>query len=167
MSRVLIIGYGNPLRCDDGFGWHLAERLQATLRNPEVEVVACHQLTPDLAERIRHADYVVFADATTEPLSDKVSLRRLQTEHGADAAMPASVSHHLDPQALLTMAHTLYGACHCTAFLLTANPCDLGYGAKLSPPMEGTLDLAVKRMMGLCEFLAPTSLPYSLTSQLA
>ena len=30
MGRVLIIGYGNPLRGDDGFGWHAAERLRET-----------------------------------------------------------------------------------------------------------------------------------------
>jgi len=28
MPHTLIIGYGNPLRGDDGFGWHAALRLR-------------------------------------------------------------------------------------------------------------------------------------------
>ena len=27
VAASLVIGYGNPLRSDDGVGWHVAERL--------------------------------------------------------------------------------------------------------------------------------------------
>jgi hydrogenase maturation protease len=61
MARVLIVGYGNPLRGDDGLGWHAAEALRAAL--PEAEILAVHQLTPELAEDASRAELVIFLDA--------------------------------------------------------------------------------------------------------
>ena len=52
MARVLILGYGNPLRSDDGLGWQVAVQLFRTNTSPEVLVLPCHQLTPELAEPI-------------------------------------------------------------------------------------------------------------------
>jgi hydrogenase maturation protease len=49
MARVLIIGYGNPFRSDDGLGWQIANELSRTNRSAETEVLPCHQLTPELA----------------------------------------------------------------------------------------------------------------------
>ena len=49
MRRVLIIGYGNPLRADDGVGWQAARRLAELRQDEFVETLALHQLTPELA----------------------------------------------------------------------------------------------------------------------
>jgi hydrogenase maturation protease len=51
MPGTLIIGYGNPLREDDGVGWQVADQL---LKNSEgsIKVLTAHQLTPELAEPI-------------------------------------------------------------------------------------------------------------------
>jgi hydrogenase maturation protease len=64
MTRALIIGYGCPLRGDDAFGWHAAHRLLKLAGNDSVQVLATHQLTPELAEPISHADLVIFIDAS-------------------------------------------------------------------------------------------------------
>lgn len=153
MSHVLIIGYGNPLRCDDGFGWHFAQRLQQQVHAPEIEVIACHQLTPDLAERIRCADHVIFADASNEPMASELSLRKIE----ADPAGSANLTHHLNPQTLLAMARTLFGRCPRHAFLLTARAHELGFSAELSAQLTAVLDKAVERAVLLCEFLVPST----------
>ena len=44
---VLVVGYGNALRTDDGVGWHAAERLADDPRLADATVIAVHQLTPD------------------------------------------------------------------------------------------------------------------------
>ena len=50
MNRgVLVIGYGNVLRSDDGVGWHVTERLASDARFASVTVLQRHQLTPELA----------------------------------------------------------------------------------------------------------------------
>src|SRR5580704_15594719 len=48
--RTLVIGYGNPLRSDDALGWHASRLLAQALAGQEVDVITCHQLTPELAE---------------------------------------------------------------------------------------------------------------------
>ena len=63
MARIVIVGYGNPLRSDDGLGWRVAEELSRRLSPPEVEVIVRHQLTPELADDVRNADAVFFIDA--------------------------------------------------------------------------------------------------------
>ena len=45
-AGVLVVGYGNPLRGDDGFGCHAAALLAADPRLEEARVLARHQLTP-------------------------------------------------------------------------------------------------------------------------
>jgi len=61
-ATVLVIGYGNPGRRDDGLGPALAERLQE-LRLPGVDVDADYQLTVEDAAAAAEHDVVVFADA--------------------------------------------------------------------------------------------------------
>lgn len=63
MCCALIIGYGNPLRGDDGFGWHVADRLTELLNDESAKILAVHQLTPELAESIGEAKLVIFVDA--------------------------------------------------------------------------------------------------------
>ena len=51
MTRnTLIIGYGNPLRGDDGVGQAVARAFEAEAAIEGAEVVSCRQLTPELAE---------------------------------------------------------------------------------------------------------------------
>ncbi|MFP4437260.1 MAG: hydrogenase maturation protease [Chloroflexaceae bacterium] len=122
MRSLLIIGYGNPLRGDDGVGWHAAHKLARAICAPHVRVLACHQLTLDLAEPISQADAVIFIDAcapgtcttgtiptSTQHLPDGDRLF-LQPVH-PDPATPGISSHHLTPAALLTSTHVLYGTC--------------------------------------------------------
>ena len=70
-ATVLVIGYGNPGRLDDGLGPALAEAL-AALELPGVTVEANYQLTVEDAAAVAEHDVVVFADASVngpEPYS--------------------------------------------------------------------------------------------------
>ena len=56
--KTLIIGYGSTLRCDDGIGYIIAEQLmdeppsQISDLKSQIDVIARHQLTPDLADAV-------------------------------------------------------------------------------------------------------------------
>ena len=67
---ILIIGYGNSLRGDDGAGLLLAEGLEEAwqARQVEVERLAVHQLTPELTLEISREEVtsVVFVDTRAE-----------------------------------------------------------------------------------------------------
>src|SRR5579862_3803538 len=64
--RILIVGYGNPLRRDDALGWHASRLLAEALVGKDVEVITCHQLTPELAEPLSRCQRAVFIDADAE-----------------------------------------------------------------------------------------------------
>ena len=74
---VLVIGYGNSLRTDDGVGPRVAELVAADPRLAGAVVVACHQLTPELALDMSAARLIVLVDATTEVAPGVVVVRRV------------------------------------------------------------------------------------------
>jgi hydrogenase maturation protease len=59
---VVVIGYGNTLRGDDGAGPAVAQAI-ADRALPGVRSLAVPQLTPELAEIVAEANLVVFVDA--------------------------------------------------------------------------------------------------------
>lgn len=106
MARVLVLGYGNPLRCDDGLGWQVAVQLFRANTSPDVEVLPCHQLTPELAEPVSRAEVVLFVDCRRGGSPGEFSCEELCPESG-----PVPFTHHLSPTALLDLSSELYGAC--------------------------------------------------------
>ena len=90
---VLIVGYGNALRTDDGLGWHAAERLAGDPRLAGATVLRRHQLTPELALDISLADLVVLVDASHGPAAGTFTVTPV-----ARAGAPGmSWTHHLSP----------------------------------------------------------------------
>ena len=105
MPGTLIIGYGNPLRGDDAIGCHAARELEQHFWNdPDVEVIAAQQLTPEMAEDISHRDFVLFLDASFGEPPGTITRITVSPEPG-----PGGFSHHLTPSSLLTAAEQLYG----------------------------------------------------------
>lgn len=127
MARVLILGYGNPLRCDDGLGWQVAVQLFRANQSPEVLVLPCHQLTPELAEPIGRAETVLFIDSTRQGTPGEFHCEQIGSQPG-----PASFTHHLSPAGLLDLSSELYGSCP-KAYLLTICGESFEMGDSLSP----------------------------------
>lgn len=102
-ETVLLLGYGNPGRLDDGLGAALAAQVEL-LALPGVTVQADYQLCLEDAEAVARHDVVIFADAATsgaEPFS-------FQTVD-ADSSLSFS-THALRPEAVLGLAQKLFGA---------------------------------------------------------
>lgn len=143
MSRVLIIGYGNPLRSDDGLGWHAAERLRSELADPEIEIRAVHQLTPELADPLSRARRVIFIDAAAEGEPGTLQRRSLTPSAGGDA-----FTHHATPSALLAAARSLYG--HAPEAILFSVPAEsVAFGESLSPMVRQALDELVEQITAM------------------
>jgi hydrogenase maturation protease len=133
MARVLVLGYGNSLRSDDGLGWQAAVEMARTNLSPDVTILPCHQLTPDLAEPVQRADTVIFLDCAREGDAGDVRCRELAPE-----AVPISLTHDLSPSALLALASELYGVCP-RAYLLTICGESYAPGEMLSPKVSRQL----------------------------
>jgi hydrogenase maturation protease len=104
-GAVLVVGYGNPLRGDDGVGWHAAGRLAADPRLAGARVLARHQLVPELAVDVAGASLVVLVDATAGGEPGSILIRRVWPRRPA----PGSWSHHLDPESLAGLVESVYG----------------------------------------------------------
>jgi hydrogenase maturation protease len=99
--KILIIGYGNTLRNDDGVGVRTAEAIE-TKNWPDTRVITTHQLTPELAEDIAGVDRVIFVDAT---LSECVDTRLQSLE------IPTGwrfFGHAETPESLLAFTRSIY-----------------------------------------------------------
>lgn len=101
--RVLLIGYGNPGRLDDGLGPALAEAVEGW-RLPNVTVEADYQLTVENSAAAAEHDVVVFADAAVDG-APPFRFHRLSPR-----AEVSFSSHSLSPAAVLGLAHDLFGA---------------------------------------------------------
>jgi hypothetical protein len=51
MARVLIVGYGNPLKSDDSLGWRASEEIVRQLSSSKMKVMRVHQLAPELRKK--------------------------------------------------------------------------------------------------------------------
>lgn len=164
VQRLLIIGYGNPLRGDDGVGWHTAHMLAQIVQDQHVRIVACQQLTPDLSEPISQADAVLFIDACwpTVPASVPNHPGTEQQEAANNRlvcypvfptpTLPSSFSHQLDPPALLTCAQILYQHCPVAVqFGVVATSFD--YGETLSPDVRACIPGLIARVQAWIERL--------------
>lgn len=146
MSRILIVGYGNPIRGDDALGWRAAERLRELVTDPSVEILTLHQLAPELMEPLSQADLAVFIDAGVGPEPGAVLERRLDPRPSGSA----SFTHHAPPEALLWGARALYGRA-AEGRMITVTGADFSYSMDLSPTVEARLEdvaSAVLRLIG-------------------
>lgn len=101
-TRVLVIGYGNPGRGDDGLGPALAAQIEA-LGLAGVTVECDYQLMVDHAPLIAAHDLVVFVDAMIG-LAVPYDLTAV-----VDTQPQTLGSHQVTPQAALALARLLFG----------------------------------------------------------
>jgi hydrogenase maturation protease len=100
--NVLLIGYGNPGRGDDGLGPAFSEAM-AERGLAGLDVDTDYQLVAEHALTVTDYDLVVFADAmmdTDQPF---------RFERLASARPETLGSHSLRPETVLALADTLYG----------------------------------------------------------
>ncbi len=146
-THTLIIGYGNPLRGDDGLGWVAADMLTPLTDPAHVEIMTCHQLTPDLAETISRAAQVIFIDAAVEGTPGDVQIHPLTAPPTSD---DGTFTHHLDAAGLLELAASLYQATP-PAHLVTVCGFDFSFREGLSEGMQAVLNDVVLAVLGLIE----------------
>ena len=137
---VLLIGFGNPGRLDDGLGPALARAIEK-LDLPGVTVDADYQLTVEnSAEAAKHR-IVIFADADTggpEPFW----LKRIEPS-GSGVTFS---THSIDPRAVLALARDLFGA-EPEGFLLGIRGYAFNeFGEGLSEKAEANLAAAVRHL---------------------
>ena len=149
MPKILIIGYGNPLRSDDGLGWHAIRELSRGVESPDVELLPCHQLTPDLADKIATAGTVIFIDAIQIEESDAGPEGPIVSEISPSAGSSA-FSHELTPATLLDLSRQLYGGCP-RAYTVSLRGESFAFGEALSPSVAKALPELIQKVCALVQ----------------
>ncbi len=140
-TSLLVIGYGNTLRSDDGVGPRVAEAVEA-LCLPGVRTLVCQQLSPEHADPISQADTVVFVDAAVDA-PNEIQLRPL--EAGDTCQLMA---HAADPRTMLALARDVFGHAP-RAWWLTIPAVNLEFSEHLSSQAQAGLAEAVARILSL------------------
>lgn len=102
-KRILVIGYGNPGRQDDGLGPECARRIDSW-QLAQVDTQDNYQLTVEDAFDIAQYDAVIFADASLEAIESF----HFYPMSAADEARIGS--HSLSPAAVVELSRTLFNA---------------------------------------------------------
>lgn len=148
--RVLVIGFGNTLRRDDGAGVVAARLLAADARLAADDVVVreAYQLLPEMALDLGEATLAVFVDADARGLPGSVEIRQIDplsaARTDADArGEPGASSHHVGAGELVALAAELTGHAP-RAVAIGIGVADLELGEGLSPAVEAALPRVVE-----------------------
>jgi hydrogenase maturation protease len=144
-NHQLIIGYGNPLRSDDGVGQVVAAEIAAGQAN--LSTIACHQLLPEHAEAISQAGRVIFVDAAVGSEPGKITVQPVEP----CAAGSAGRIHDFTPATLMAYAQRLYGHAP-PATLVTVQGFSFAYSESLSGGMTAVLPELLARISALLHY---------------
>jgi len=147
-AKVFVVGYGNPLRGDDGVGQAVAQVVARQRGHLPVlagtDVMCAHQLVPEMALNLSRASFAVFVDAASDRRpAGTVTLRRLTapaSQAGRTVATGAGCWEDFSPEGLMGLALELYGNAP-PAALVTVGVAGTDLGSALSPAVR----LAVPR----------------------
>lgn len=144
-KKILLIGYGNPGRLDDGLGPAFAREAEQFAPR-ELTVDSDYQLNVEDADAAAKHDIVVFADADTSG----VEPFWIKTIHAGPPQVSFS-SHSMSPEGVLALARDLF---HATpkAYLLGIRGYEFNeFGQALSPEAQANLSAAVEFWRDACQ----------------
>lgn len=134
--RVLVYGYGNPGRLDDGLGPALARDLSARDLGCGVTLETGYQLQVEDAALVAEHGVVLFADADVA-CAEPFELRRLEPRRAAEFS-----THAVAPEAVLALAREHFD-CETVAFVLGIRGYQFDeFGEGLSPGARRNLAAA-------------------------
>lgn len=124
-KNILIVGIGNPLRCDDGVGHYVAECIEAK-GLIGVKVWVTQQLQVEDLDRMLEFNRIILVDASINgPFLDFRPIQKLSGQ------MLAS-SHHLSAETFVNLASSIYHK-ELNVFLCSIKGESFEVGNKISP----------------------------------
>jgi hydrogenase maturation protease len=148
---ILVIGYGNELRGDDGLGPLVAKSVAAA-NLPGVRVLSARQLLPEFAADLAQARLAIFVDASEAWSESGAEVRSLAAETATDWC-----THRADPRSLLALTQAIYGQIP-EAWWLTASGRNFDFGERLSGVAEENARQALTCLKSLIQAKTPREL---------
>ena len=149
-APLLLIGFGNHGRGDDGLGPALAEAVRELgIRGVEVSVV--YQLAVEHAAELARVPRGIFVDASVDPSCHPFAFERVLAEPGLDFT-----THALAPARVVALAEELFGARPEVWLLTIGGTCFDPFVEELSEAARANLEVALEFVLGVLPRHAPT-----------
>jgi hydrogenase maturation protease len=139
-KRILVLGYGNPGREDDGLGPAAAREIER-MGWENVTVCDNYQLVIEDAADVAEADAVWFVDASRTGL-EPFEIRPLWPAHTIEFT-----THLVRPEVILALAKVYFGRSP-EAYLLGIRGYQFEFHERLSDDAKENLKLAVDALAG-------------------
>jgi hydrogenase maturation protease len=140
--RILIYGYGNPGRQDDGLGNAFVEKLQEWTREKGIDGFrfdSNYQLNIEDAADVAESDLTIFIDASTEDIEDFIFTP-------VDASTNITfTTHAASPGYIVHLCKEIYNKTPVT-YLLHIKGYEWEFKEGLSPKAKSNLDKALDVM---------------------
>jgi hydrogenase maturation protease len=148
-TRILLYGYGNPSRQDDGLGIFCIQEIEKYFAGTYLEKLISYEYNYQLnIEDILHLlnyDLIIFADSSDEAELAEYTFSKLKPAHYSHFS-----THHMSPAALLKLLEQLYGK-HANAWLLRIK----GYEWELNEEMTTDAKANLRKAMKMLSHLLP------------
>jgi hydrogenase maturation protease len=144
-KKILIYGYGNPGRQDDGLGNAFVQRFEewvSTEHIPGFEFDSNYQLNIEDAANIADKDLVVFVDASEEEIPDFI-LTPVD-----DSAKVTFTTHAASPGYIVNLCRTLYNQAP-PAYMLHIKGYEWDFKEGLSQMAKSNLEKALEGMKAI------------------
>ena len=135
-QKILVIGYGNTMRSDDGVGRYIAEVVQ-DWNDEYVHALSHHQLMPELVDTIAQYDSVYFVDAFQTDDHTDIVIEKLIAKQERE-----SMNHTATPEYLLWLVHVLYKK-NITAWIVKIPAPNMEFGERFSSVTHQARDSAL------------------------
>lgn len=145
-NKILIYGYGNPGRQDDGLGNAFVEEMEKWIKKEKLTGFSFdsnYQLNIEDADAISTKDLVVFVDASTEEIENFILTPVNAT---TDVAF---TSHAASPGYIVSLCRDIYDKIPPT-YLLHIKGYKWGFKEGLTAKAKDNLAMALEHMKGIC-----------------
>ncbi len=157
MKRILVIGFGNLDRADDGVAFHIINAVRRDLAldplsenetgleelGRPVDTAFIGQLVPEMIDLLVDYDRIVFVDAHVD-----TSLEHLHHAPVSPDEAGLTFTHHMSPATLLAFYDALHG-CHPEGHLVSVRGVDFDFHRRLSPSTASFVLPAARQIMSL------------------
>ncbi len=101
--RKVIVGFGNDLRGEDGFGVEVIKKLQ-NYPLKDTKLISTFQLTPELALDLKNFDEIIFVDAAHSQTNHYCLACNLENRS------QNNLSHHIGIDMIISILNSLYNS---------------------------------------------------------
>lgn len=140
-TSILVIGYGNPARSDDGLGEYVAQRLLSEVIG--IDILILQELGPELCEDISGCELLFFVDAGIDQ-EEPFIIREIKPRYKTPI-----FSHHISPDMLLAITEELYNT-RPKAYLVSIKGYNFDFGFEITEMAKQNSEKAIEKIKEIC-----------------